>query len=124
MTPQPPETNVDAGTLPQDDRGSFSLDVEERSIQVAFREVSDALAVRATIQDQVEAQERLTAQAADVQRLTQARYDRGVDGYLALLDAQRSLYAAQRGLVQTRLAEILNRIELYRALGGGGAPEA
>jgi multidrug efflux system outer membrane protein len=96
----------------------------EKSIQVAFREVSDALAVRATIQDQVQAQERLTAQASDVQRLTQARYDRGVDGYLALLDAQRSLYAAQRGLVQTRLAEILNRIELYRALGGGGAPEA
>jgi len=96
----------------------------EKSIQVAFREVSDALAVRATIEDQVQAQERLTSQATDVQRLTQARYDRGVDGYLALLDAQRSLYAAQRSLVQTRLAEILNRIELYRALGGGGAPEA
>ena len=96
----------------------------EKSIQAAFREVSDALAVHATIEDQVQAQERLTAQATDVRRLTQARYDRGVDGYLALLDAQRSLYAAQRSLVQTRLAEILNRIELYRALGGGGSPEA
>jgi multidrug efflux system outer membrane protein len=95
----------------------------EKSIQVAFREVADALAVRATIQDQLAAQERLSGQAGDVQRLTQARYDRGVDSYLALLDAQRSYYAAQRSLVQTRLAEILNRIELYRALGGG-APEA
>jgi multidrug efflux system outer membrane protein len=80
--------------------------------------------VRATIRDQLAAQERLSGQAGDVQRLTQARYDRGVDSYLALLDAQRSYYAAQRSLVQTRLAEILNRIELYRALGGGAGPGA
>jgi multidrug efflux system outer membrane protein len=95
----------------------------EKAIQVAFREVSDALAVRATINDRLSAQERLAAQSGDVLRLTQARYDRGVDSYLALLDAQRSLYTAQRSLVEARLAEILNRVELYRALGGGGTPE-
>jgi len=95
----------------------------EKAVQVAFREVADALAIRATIQDRVDAQTRLVAQSADVQRLTQARYDRGVDGYLALLDAQRSAYAAQQNLVSARLAEILNRVELYRALGGGGQPD-
>jgi multidrug efflux system outer membrane protein len=95
----------------------------EKAIQVAFREVADALAVRATINDRLGAQERLAAQSGDVLRLTQARYDRGVDSYLALLDAQRSLYTAQRSLVEARLAEILNRVELYRALGGGGTPE-
>ena len=37
MTPQPPETNVSAGTLPTDDRPSeFSLDIEERSIRDSF----------------------------------------------------------------------------------------
>ncbi|WP_332764127.1 efflux transporter outer membrane subunit [Phenylobacterium sp.] len=91
----------------------------EKAVQTAFREVSDALAVRATIRQRIEAQERLVAAAAEVQRLTQARYDRGVDGYLALLDAQRTLYGARQNLTNTRLVEATNRVTLYRALGGG-----
>jgi multidrug efflux system outer membrane protein len=91
----------------------------EKAIQTAFREVADALAVRATIQDRIAAQRRLEVAAADAQRLTQARYDRGVDAYLNLLDAQRTLYAARQALIGVRLAESLNRIDLYRALGGG-----
>lgn len=91
----------------------------EKAVQTAFREVSDALAVRATIRDRIEAQERLVAAATDVQRLTQARYDRGVDGYLALLDAQRTLYGARQALTNTLLVEATNRVTLYRALGGG-----
>ena len=95
----------------------------EKAIQVAFREVSDALAVRATIRDRVSAQERLVAAASDAQRLSQARYDRGVDSYLALLDAQRTLYAARQTLLVAKLTEALNRVELYKALGGGSPPE-
>ncbi|WP_332772408.1 efflux transporter outer membrane subunit [Phenylobacterium sp.] len=91
----------------------------EKAVQTGFREVSDALAVRATIRQRIEAQERLVAAAAEVQRLTQARYDRGVDGYLALLDAQRTLYGARQNLTNTRLVEATNRVTLYRALGGG-----
>jgi multidrug efflux system outer membrane protein len=94
----------------------------EKAIQVAFREVSDALAVRATIRDRVSAQERLEAAAAVAQRLSQARYDRGVDSYLNLLDAQRTLYAARQTLLVAKLVEVLNRVELYKALGGGSAP--
>ena len=91
----------------------------EKAVQTAFREVSDALAVRATIQDRIAAQQRLTAAAADTQRLTQARYDRGVDSYLSLLDAQRTFYAARQTLIAAQLAEATNRVELYKALGGG-----
>ncbi|WP_309644137.1 efflux transporter outer membrane subunit [Phenylobacterium sp.] len=92
----------------------------EKAIQTAFREVSDALAVRATITERVSAQGRLVEAATATQRLTQARYDSGVDGYLALLDAQRTLYAARQSLLASQLAEAANRVELYRALGGGG----
>jgi multidrug efflux system outer membrane protein len=95
----------------------------EQAIQIAFREVSDALAIRATVRDRVAAQARLVAAAADAQRLTQARYDRGVDSYLSLLDAQRTLYAARQTQLAAQLTEALNRVELYKALGGG-APAA
>ena len=91
----------------------------EKTIQTAFREVSDALAVQATIRDRIAAQERLVAAATDSQRLSQARYDRGVDSYLALLDAQRTLYGAQTSLLGARLVAATNRVALYRALGGG-----
>jgi multidrug efflux system outer membrane protein len=93
----------------------------EKAIQTAFREVADALAVRATIRDRVSAQERLVAAAADAQRLSQARYDRGVDSYLVLLDAQRTLYNARRSLLTAQLAESVNRVTLYKALGGGSS---
>jgi multidrug efflux system outer membrane protein len=96
----------------------------EQAIQIAFREVSDALAVRATVRDRVAAQERLVAAAADAQRLTQVRYDRGLDGYLSLLDAQRTLYAARQTLLAAQLAEAINRVELYKALGGGAPANA
>ena len=94
----------------------------EKAIQTAFREVSDALAVRATIHDRVSAQERLVAAATQAQRLSQARYERGIDSYLVLLDAQRTLYAARQTLLAAKLAESLNRVELYKALGGGSPP--
>ncbi len=91
----------------------------EKAIQVAFREVADALAVRATLRKRGDAQERLAAAALNAQRLTQARYDSGIDSYLALLDAQRTAYAAQQSLIATRRLAAANRVELYRALGGG-----
>lgn len=97
----------------------IALSQYEKAVQSAFREVSDALAVQATIRDRVGSQRRLVEAAADSQRLTQARYDRGVDGYLALLDAQRSLYAARQALIETERLQALNRVALYRALGGG-----
>jgi multidrug efflux system outer membrane protein len=92
----------------------------EKAIQVAFREVADALAQRATLSEQFAAQQALVEALADALKLAQARFERGVDSYLQVLDAQRQLYAAQQGLVALRLARDANLVTLYKALGGGG----
>lgn len=97
----------------------IALALYEKAIQDAFREVADALAERGTLGDQLAAQEALVEAAAVTHRLSDARYRGGVDGYLAVLDAQRSLYAAQQGLITVRLAQAVNRVTLYRVLGGG-----
>jgi multidrug efflux system outer membrane protein len=92
----------------------------EKAIQTAFREVADALAQRGTIDDQLAAQQSLTDATAESYRLSQARYEKGVDSYLTLLDSQRSLYGAEQNLISTRLARLANQVTLYKALGGGG----
>ena len=91
----------------------------ERAIQSAFREVSDALAGRATFGEQLRAQAAVVEATAATYRLSELRYNNGVASYLDLLDAQRSLFAAQQALVQTRLQDLQNQVLLYRALGGG-----
>jgi len=96
----------------------------EKSIQTAFREVSDALARRGTIADQVRASEALAAASADNYRLSDARYRGGIDTFLQSLDAQRSLYSARRQLISTQLAAATNLVTLYRVLGGDSALEA
>ena len=91
----------------------------ERAIQQSFREVADGLAGRATLDEQVRAQATVVEAEAVRFRLARLRYDNGIASYLDLLDAQRSLFAAQQGLVQVRLARLQNQVQLYRALGGG-----
>ncbi|HEY6871538.1 MAG TPA: AdeC/AdeK/OprM family multidrug efflux complex outer membrane factor [Geobacteraceae bacterium] len=91
----------------------------EKAIQTAFREVADALAQRGTIDDQVTAQQSLTDATAESYRLSQARYEKGVDSYLQVLDSQRSLYSAQQNLISARLARLINLTTLYQVLGGG-----
>ncbi len=92
----------------------------EKTIQTAFREVADALAVNGTIDDQLAAQQSLAAAQADSFRLATRRYDKGIDGYLSVLDAQRSHIAAQLGLTSLRLAKMASQVRLYAVLGGGG----
>lgn len=91
----------------------------EQSIQVAFREVADALAARATFQDQLRAQEALTRASEASYKLADVRYRGGVDSYLGALIAQRDYYSSQRDLIETRLAGASNLVQLYTALGGG-----
>ena len=90
----------------------------QRTIQTAFREVSDALARRGTINDEVAANQRKQAATGDTYLLTEARYREGIDSFLNSLDAQRSYYLAQITLVQVRLAAAQNQVDLYEALGG------
>jgi multidrug efflux system outer membrane protein len=91
----------------------------EKAIQTAFREAADALAQRGTVGDQIAAQESLVQASQDTYSLSNARYMKGIDSYLAVLDAQRSLYAAQQGLISLRLARLNNLVTLYKVLGGG-----
>ncbi|MDR1709565.1 MAG: efflux transporter outer membrane subunit [Candidatus Accumulibacter sp.] len=97
----------------------IALTQYEKAIQSAFREVADALAVRGTIDEQLAAQESLTATVAETYRLAQKRYDSGIDSYLSVLDAQRTHFAAQQALVTLRYARLAAQIQLYAALGGG-----
>ncbi|MFC3174301.1 efflux transporter outer membrane subunit [Novosphingobium bradum] len=90
----------------------------EKAVQTAFREVADALARQGTMADELAAVERRTAAAADTALLVEARYRGGVASSLESLDAQRSLYTAQRAEVASRLASVRSRITLYRVLGG------
>jgi outer membrane protein, multidrug efflux system len=92
----------------------------EKAIQEAFREVADTLARRGSLEDQMAAQQSLVDATAESYRLSNARYERGIDIYLTVLDAQRSLYAAQQGLITIRLAGLANQVRLYAVLGGGG----
>ena len=91
----------------------------EKAIQTAFREVSDALAGRATLGEQLRAQAAQTNALAITYKLADLRYRAGAASYLDTLDAQRSLFAAQQALVQTQALQLQNLVALYRALGGG-----
>ncbi|MDO9358131.1 MAG: efflux transporter outer membrane subunit [Polaromonas sp.] len=91
----------------------------EKAIQTAFREVADALAGRATLGEQLRAQQ-AQADAEGVRfKLSDLRYQNGIASQLDLLDAQRSLFAAQQAVVQTRLLQLQNQVTLYKTLGGG-----
>ena len=91
----------------------------EKAIQSAFREVADALAGRATYGDQLQALIGVTQAERARYRLSDLRYKNGVASYLDLLDSQRTLFAAETLVVQTRLQQLQNKVLLYRALGGG-----
>jgi multidrug efflux system outer membrane protein len=97
----------------------ISLTQYEKAIQVAFREVADALAERGTLGDQMAAQQSLVEATAESYRLSDVRYKSGIDSYLSVLDAQRSLYGAQQGLIMVRLSRLTNLVTLYKVLGGG-----
>lgn len=93
----------------------------EKAVQVAFREVSDALAGRATLDEQLRAQEAQARAEGERLKLTDLRYKNGASSSLELLDAQRSSFAAEQSALQVRLARALNGVQLYKVLGGGVA---
>ncbi len=100
-------------------RTNIAVAEYEKAVQVAFREVADALEARATLVDEISAQQAArNAQAARLE-LAQARYKNGVANYLDVLDAERELYTAEQQLLQTRLLKLTNAVDLYRSLGGG-----
>lgn len=100
-------------------RDNIAVAQYEQTIQQAFREVSDALAGEATYGAQLDAQRALQDSSARTLELSNLRYTNGIDSYLQVQTAQVDLFNAQLALVQTGLAALINRVELYKALGGG-----
>ncbi|WP_374406483.1 efflux transporter outer membrane subunit [Pelagerythrobacter sp.] len=101
-----------------------ALEVEQvanydRTVQTAFREVSDALAGRRYLAEQVETLERALDAQEQIARIARLRYREGVADYLEVLDAERNLFSAQQQLLATRRAWLQNRATLFVALGGG-----
>lgn len=91
----------------------------DQTVQTAFREVADALAVRAAIGRQIAAQEERVTAAERRHALSQQRFESGIDSFLPVLLAQQELFGAQQALIQTRLARLANLTTLFAALGGG-----
>lgn len=91
----------------------------EKTVQTAFREVADVLAQREGLQSQLEAQQSLTEAAAEAFKLADARFKNGVDSYLVVLDAQRTLYTAEQSLVTLQLSDAASQLTLYKVMGGG-----
>lgn len=91
----------------------------EKAIQTAFREVADSLAASGTLGDQLQAQKSLVASTQESYQLSHTRYDKGIDSYLNVLDAQRALYSAQQNEISVELSRLTNLITLYKVLGGG-----
>jgi multidrug efflux system outer membrane protein len=100
-------------------RSDIAIASYEKTIQIAFREVADALSARASLADEIAAQEAMRASQAARLELAQARYKNGIANYLDVLDAERELFAAEQQLLQTKLLKITNSVDLYRSLGGG-----
>ncbi|MDR0734974.1 MAG: efflux transporter outer membrane subunit [Elusimicrobiota bacterium] len=91
----------------------------DKAVQTAFKEVKDALARRATIYAQIEAQTDLLFTSKQGYNLARMRYDKGIETYLNVLEQQRTFYNAAKSMISAALTEINNRIILYKALGGG-----
>ena len=101
--------------------GRIAVADYERTIQVAFQEVSNALAGRQHLADQVAAQERGTIAQRQIAALARTRYLEGVVSYIEVLDAERNLFASEQQLLRLRRANVENLVALYVALGGGAA---
>ena len=91
----------------------------EKVVQTAFKEVADALAGRATLDEQLRAQDAQAAAEATRLELVDLSFRNGAASSLDLLDAQRATFAAQQAALQVRLAQLQNQVQLYKVLGGG-----
>ena len=109
------KANLDLSKIEKD----INVAEYEKALQTAFREVDDALAARQTLDDQLTAQRAVLEDTAQSYQLADLRFKSGVDSFLPVLDAQRSLYAAQQSVISLELIRLQNMATLYKALGGG-----
>ena len=113
-----------AGVAASQAQRDAALAAYEKAIQSGFRETADALARQGTLAEELTATRTQLNAAQDTMTLTEARYRGGVDTFLANLVAQRSLFTAQSAYVASQLAAAVNRVDLYRAVGGADGPSS
>ena len=109
------KANLDVATLNK----KIEIANYEKTIQTAFREVSDALIARKYLDEQMAGQQGLVEAEQSRYDLSTARYRNGADSYLTVLSAQQDLYTAQQNLVVLQFSRLSNLVSLYQALGGG-----
>ncbi len=109
------QANLDTAEVNRD----IAVAQYEKAIQTAFREVADSLAGRATLGEQLRAQQAQANAEAVRFKLADLRYRNGASSYLDVLDAQRSLFTAQQAVVQVQAQQVQNQVTLYKVLGGG-----
>ncbi|MCF5276304.1 efflux transporter outer membrane subunit, partial [Pseudomonas syringae] len=97
----------------------IQIQTYQQTIQTAFKEVADALAVRSTLDERLAAQQAYTDASRRSYELADALYRGGSQSYLEALESQRSLYSAEQDLISLRLTEQSNRVTLYKVMGGG-----
>ncbi|POD78441.1 transporter [Pseudomonas syringae group genomosp. 3] len=100
----------------------IQIQTYQQTLQTAFKEVADALAVRSTLDERVAAQQAYTDASRKSYELADALYRGGSQSYLEALESQRSLYSAEQELISLRLTEQSNRVTLYKVMGGGWNP--
>ena len=90
-----------------------------RTVQEAFREVSDSLVGYRKSQEFRIQQEQLTHSAEEATKLSNMRYKGGATSYLEVLDSDTRYFSAQLSLAQAQLRELQSLVQIYRSLGGG-----
>ncbi len=91
----------------------------EQTIQAAFREVADALAMEGTIESELQARAEYAQAAAMAYELSESRYKQGAAAYTEVLDAQRTKVAAEQTYIASQLSRATSLVTLYKVLGGG-----
>ena len=109
------KANLEAAKVSKD----IAVAQYEKAIQTGFKEVADALAGRATLGDQLQAQAAQLEAEKTRMGLTDLRFKNGAANSFDVLDAQRSLFTAQQAVVQVQLQQLQNLVTLYKVLGGG-----
>jgi outer membrane protein, multidrug efflux system len=110
---------IRSGVRLSEARQQETLLIYQQTIQQAFRGVSDALVEYRKDREFREQQEQLALSAQDAAQLSEMRYRGGAASYLEVLTNETNYFAAELGLAQAQLNELLGLVSIYRNLGGG-----
>lgn len=110
---------TEAAIKAADARQDQALIAYEQSLQVAFKEVLDALVTQRQARETGIAEARRVDALKRASELADLRYKNGVSNYLEVLDARRNLFQAEQGGIEARRAQLAATADLFKALGGG-----